>query len=227
MSIGKNVVMILLILTLCGVGVLRAMDPKNQDILSGKVPAQVLGVIVLHGAGLAASLLLTERNYNPTGLDLKQDQVFQTAESMFQIQTGRDGVYTIFGSYGVGRMYRPWLAGIMQGSLIEFQGRESRACGVSVEGRARLIFLNLEKISIHYDCGLGVCLTDRDFPAGGTKTNFSSSFGLGSMMKIAPGVSWNLGFRHVHISNGGLIAGDERNPGFDSNGIYTGLVLYM
>lgn len=205
---------------------LHASGEKNPDILSGKVPAQVLGVILLHGAGIGSSLLLTDRDYSKVFADHNQDQVFNTAESMCQIQSGGEGIYSVSTAYGMGRMFRPWLAGIARASLMEFQSRTQKASGASLEGGLGLIFLNRDGFKIYYDCGFGLCLTDRAFPKNGTKTNFISSFGVGSVLRIAPGVNWKIGFRHIHISNGGLIAGDERNPGYDSNGIFTGLVFF-
>jgi hypothetical protein len=160
------------------------------------------------------------------GIDFNQDQVFYVAESMCQTQSGREEIFSTYGSYGVGKMFRPWLAGIVKGNLIEFQSKREHTFGTSLDGEIRLIFLNKDKIKLHYNCGFGVCLTDKEFPANGTKTNFISFFGVGSMFRIAPGVNWKIGYRHVHISNGGLIAGDDRNPGFDSNGIFTGLMFF-
>jgi len=183
-------------------GSLRATEPKTPDILSGEIPAQVLGVILLHGAGIGSSLLLTEKNFEKQYADHNQDQLFSSAESMFQLQSGGEEIFLVSTAYGVGKMFRPWLAGIARGSLMEFQTRKEKTRGASLEGGLGLVFLNKDKLKLYYDCGFGVCLTDRDFPANGTKTNFVSSFGVGSVLRIAAGVNLKFGYRHIHISNG-------------------------
>jgi hypothetical protein len=215
----------LLFLAVSRIAPLRAESIAEQSLFTDKIPAQVLGAIVLHGAGIGTALLLTDKDLSHKYPELDQDDVFCIYETMYQIEAGSGNADTATWAYGWGKVFRPWLAGILKGSVGEYNSHDIESFGASLETDLRIFLLRKKTWNISYECGFGLCYNDRDFPPGGTKLNFGSVFGLGAMVRLKDGIFWNLGYRHRHISNAGIIAGDDHNPGYDSNGVYSGLVI--
>ncbi|HNT52273.1 MAG TPA: acyloxyacyl hydrolase [Candidatus Syntrophosphaera sp.] len=197
----------------------------ESRFIEDKVPLRVFGIVVLHGAGLGAALLLTQPDSLSRGVELGQSDVFALYETQLQLGSGRNTEDLIGVNLGLGKMLRPWLESHAKLHLLSLQDRGFVTIGGAFDLGFRLLFPQQGKWKCFYDSGVGICLTQRDFPAGGTKLNFMSSFGAGVLYRVRPGLWWQAGYRHSHISNAGWIAGDDRNPGYDANGAYTGFLL--
>lgn len=213
------------ILAFISCGALQARTAEPGRFIEEKVPLRVFGIILAHGVGLGSALLLSHPDSLSRGEELGQSDVFTGYEPMFLAGSGRSEA-DLFGlSLSRGKMLRPWLLGNARGWLLNMQDHEPETWGGAMDLGFRILPLRSQNWKPYYDIAVGVVYTGKDFPAGGTKINFMSSFGAGLLYRIEPGMWWQAGFRHAHISNAGWIAGDGRNPGFDANGAYTGFIL--
>ena len=204
---------------------LTPLQAESGKFITEKVPLRVFGVIVAHGVGLGSALLLTGPDLLSRGSELGQSDVFAIYETQFLTGSGKSLADLTDLNLGWGKMLRPWLEGHAKVHLIAVQERDLDNAGASLDLGFRLLYPQKGDWRAFYDSGVGPCLTDKDFPAGGTTFNFMSSFGVGILHLIEPGLWWQAGFCHVHISNAGWIEGDGHNPGFDANGAYTGFVI--
>ena len=57
----------------------------------------------------------------------------------------------------------------------------------------------------------------------GTRFNFTTKYSLGAEFQLCKSVLLQLGVRHFHLSNGN-IKGIQRNPSYDGNGLFAGLI---
>ena len=81
--------------------------------------------------------------------------------------------------------------------------------------------LNTEGIRISFDNGVGPVYFFQTFPEGGTRFNFSTTYGIEIEVKTQR-MSYAFGGRNTHFSNA-FIAGRDRNPAFDGAGLYFSL----
>jgi hypothetical protein len=198
---------------------------QQEKMFTDRIPAQVLAAILLHAGGIGAGLIFTDKDTLSIGQELGQDETFTLYEVNHQIRARHPNVYMLENKVGWGRMLRPWLAGSVRGGIMHLDDNGTNTEGLSLEGGIQLFLWRKPSIKVFYDVGFGPCLTNNPLPSGGTKFNFASRFGLGVLFRVHPNVHCELGYRHVHISNGGLINGDNHNPGFDSDGAFSGMVL--
>lgn len=222
---AKHLIVCLAFVSGCSTGLLRAQSSASGKALMERVPLRVVGVILAHGVGLGTALILSRPDEGSRGQDLGQSDSFYTYESVLLTGSGknRSDLYSL--SLGGGKMIRPWLAANLKGTTLSLRDGQLDTQGLALELGFRLYPLRSAYWKLYYDSAVGACYTDLEFPRKGTKVNFISSLGLGLLYRIEPGLHWQLGFRHAHVSNAGWIAGDGRNPGFDANGAYTGLVI--
>ena len=222
---AKHLIVCLALLVSGSASLLRAQSSTANKALMEKVPLRVVGVILAHGVGLGAALVLSRPDEASRGQELGQGDSFYTYESILLTGSGRNrsDLYSL--SLGGGKLIRPWLAANLKGTALSLRDGQLDTQGMALELGFRIYPLRSSDWKLYYDSAVGACYTGREFPSNGTKVNFVSSFGLGLLYRIEPGLHWQLGFRHAHISNAGWIAGDGRNPGFDANGAYTGLII--
>jgi len=103
------------------------------------------------------------------------------------------------------------------------ENTDARVVGTGLSGLLRLDIFTFRKNSVFIDGGLGLVFTSDDFPPGGTFWNLMSRYGAGLSINIKPNMNLGLGLRHIHFSNGKGI-GHPRNPAYDGNGVYLGLI---
>jgi hypothetical protein len=106
--------------------------------------------------------------------------------------------------------------------IVEFKDFDSERYGVGFAGFVRVDLFDFRFHSLFVDLGYGMVFTDKSFPPGGTKWNFTRRYGGGLTIKINPDARLMIGWRHMHISNGKGF-GHPRNPAYDSNGLFGGL----
>lgn len=106
------------------------------------------------------------------------------------------------------------------------RGEENTAAnvfGFGVSGLLRIDLITYAGNGLFIDGGYGLLLTSADFPPGGTRWNFTTRYGSGISITVKPDLNIRAGVRHIHISNGKGI-GHPRNPAYDGNGAYVGLI---
>lgn len=97
-----------------------------------------------------------------------------------------------------------------------------RTGGLGVELTFQWHIYSGRKIRLAYDNGVGPNYFLQAFPAGGTRFNFSTHYGLTIQIRI-PGERWvTLGIRNLHVSNAD-IKGVTRNPALDGLGLIVGI----
>ena len=195
-------------------------DPFDLD--------EVVGIahftrLILPVSALTAALLLTEPQENV-------DNAVGTMRQGSWFIDGRAGYYQgyhehrtdIFeGASGFGYFLRSWLAVGMEFHATRF--RDDRLGTSAVGGRPFVRWqLNKKCWSFYFEQGLGMIFSKENFPPGGTKINFTPAYGIGVIYHFLDKVHFVISARHYHLSNGGLIKGSDRNPGFDGNGLYAG-----
>lgn len=71
----------------------------------------------------------------------------------------------------------------------------------------------------------GMLQASRQLPPGGSHTNFTQDTGVGVEVKLTDEVSWLVGYRLRHLSNGYIFAAD--NPSQNDQQIYTGFAITL
>ncbi|MBN2542084.1 acyloxyacyl hydrolase [bacterium] len=203
-----------------------ALDYDWRDPLSvpGILDVPAWTGVLMQGFALTASLLLS----SPESHVENVPGTFRFGSHYYYSRAGYYQGYhhhhtDVFeGSAGFGYFLRDWLA--VGGDFYAVKLRDDRLSTGGIGGKyfIRWHLVRKRKWSAYYENGLGILLTHEDFPPGGTKVNFTPAYGVGFTYKMADHAHMILCFRHYHISNGGLVAGENRNPGFDANGIYSG-----
>ena len=120
-----------------------------------------------------------------------------------------------------GYQLRRWIGMGGEVQFLKFKNTEVSTPGLGSNIWFNWNFLNRPKFRAYFDNGFGIVGTAKEFPQGGTKFNFSTTYGLGVDLKIRDGTMVKLGVRNMHISNAYLF-GDDRNPAFDSIGFLIG-----
>ena len=91
-----------------------------------------------------------------------------------------------------------------------------------------------KKIKLFFEYGAGVSISLRNFPMTGTgknadtgrvgtRLNLTSKYGAGIEFDMNKKFLLQYAVRHFHLSNGN-IKGIERNPSYDSNGFFIGVI---
>ena len=79
-------------------------------------------------------------------------------------------------------------------------------------------FIRFEHWSVFLNHGIGPVVFFEEFPPGGTKLNGLIQYGLGMSAHVGKSTTFQLGLRHIHISNGKGMVDD--NPSYDGRGAY-------
>lgn len=130
---------------------------------------------------------------------------------------------SVFEGYlGIAKDVRNWLTVGVESHLTRFKGQQLGTEAFGLRSFARWHLINRRRFSTYLEAGFGIAATEDEFPPGGTQFNFTEVGGVGLNHRITEDVNVLVGIRHYHLSNGDLIEGAERNPGFDGNGLYIG-----
>jgi hypothetical protein len=113
----------------------------------------------------------------------------------------------------------------VEGGLWHFNQRGKNAVGLNAAMVFRWHFYNQDPISLYLDTGIGLLVSTRNVPSGGTGFNLTPRVGGGMTWRLTDdGVRLQLGARWHHISNA-RIHGDDRNPSRDAPYFYAGLIF--
>jgi hypothetical protein len=74
-----------------------------------------------------------------------------------------------------------------------------------------------KKSHFFFNYDLGGIFIFKEFPIGGTRFNFTPTYGLNYEYKVGNNAQLGVGVKHMHISNA-YIFGDDKNPSFDALG---------
>lgn len=98
---------------------------------------------------------------------------------------------------------------------------------VGLSGVVRRRLVPLGRTQTFLEAGLGVSLATRPVPARGTEVNFLLQAGGGLLRPLGSRTSLILGTRLWHLSNGGIIRNQRRNPDIEGIGGYAGLQVHF
>jgi hypothetical protein len=198
-----------------------ACDPL--DVIDEAVPVPQAVSVVLPVVSVALALVLTDADEEESTGRLMQaggQAVFSQAGYYASCHESRTDVFE--GGVGGSINVRRWLnVGI---ELHATRLRDERIGTGAVGGRlfVRWHVLNRRRTAQFFEQGLGLIASRKPFPPGGTRLNFTPVYGISAVQRVTEKMQLVVGLRHYHISNAGLAAGADRNPGFDSNGVYVG-----
>lgn len=109
------------------------------------------------------------------------------------------------------------LTGSWEEGTLREERLDSQAWGAGPEVEASFRLFTLGRVSGRADFLGGVYLYDRDFPAGGKRYNGMLQAGLSLNYALGTQDSVSLGYRWMHVSNGGGMESD--NPSYEAAGI--------
>ncbi len=111
------------------------------------------------------------------------------------------------------------LAGEMTPLFIVFQSTQAYGAGLTPVS-FRWNFVHAPRLAPYVELAGGMLWTDRAVPEGTTQFNFTAHAGLGVRLRVSERSRLLLGYRYLHLSNGGRAAA---NPGVNSNSVYGGI----
>ena len=177
-------------------------------------------------AAVAASLIFT-----------KKDPAFQKRMSAYYetgFSIGYKSPYTSVFQNDIGFMYdiRKWMTAGLGLNIFHFKDQTNNTWCFGIRPFARWYPYRSKKTSLFFEYGAGLSYSLNKFPLTGTgweadtartgtKFNVTSKYGIGFVIHCNDRLSLQTGIRHFHLSNGNL-AGIQRNPSHDSNGIFLG-----
>ncbi len=220
-------ILVLFMVLLFAMGQLSAWDYRNPLDFDDEVDIPGFVRILVPVAAFTSVLVLTKPDNESRGKEFGQDALFRIHEGAYQRSYHSDETDVFSGAGGFGKMLRPWLAASVNGHLIGLRDSRTGAYGPMGSICSRWFLYREDTSKLFVDFGLGMVYFDRVFPFGGTRFNFTQYYTLGLMYEVKQGVFWQVGYKHLHVSNGGLIEGEGHNPGFDSNGAFAGFVISM
>ena len=92
--------------------------------------------------------------------------------------------------------------------------------GLGLAGTGRLDLVRIKGLQLFIDTGIGFLLCSDQFPPGGTFWNFTQRYVVGVSVRFLTNANLLLGVNRLHISN----AGYKRNPSYDGNGAFLGVM---
>lgn len=128
-----------------------------------------------------------------------------------------------------------WMGVGTEFNLFHFADNTNNTVGLGLRPFVRWYAVNGEKINLFFEYGAGVSYSLNRFPLTGTgwksdtartgtHFNFTTKYGIGSELRLSERFIVQAGIRHFHLSNGN-IKGVSRNPSYDSNNIFLGLLI--
>lgn len=179
-------------------------------------------------AAVTACLILTKKD------TLLQKKIFlyEDAGAYF----GYKPPYTSAFQNNTGVLYtlRPWMSVGAEFSVMHFSDNINNTNGFGVRPFARWYFARTKRIKFFFDYGAGISYSIDRFPLTGTgikpdtartgtRFNFITRYGAGAEWRLSNKINLQVGARHTHLSNGN-IRGIGRNPSFDGNGAFIGML---
>ncbi len=101
---------------------------------------------------------------------------------------------------------------------------ETHLAGLGFSAYFKWSIIKKDKFVLDYDNGVGPNLFLQGYPAGGTKLNFTTHYGLSFTIKTNHANWWVIKVTNIHLSNAD-IRGRTRNPALDALGISVGIQL--
>lgn len=92
--------------------------------------------------------------------------------------------------------------------------------GVGLAGSTRLDVIQKDRHTLFVAFRLGFLLCSDQLPPGGTFWNFTQRYVVGVSIRFLTNTNLLLGVNRLHISN----AGYKRNPSYDGNGAFVGVM---
>ncbi len=179
-------------------------------------------------AGMAACLLLTKKDSS------LQQQVTFYQEAGYSFSYKFPYTNSLQNEVGIMINLRKWISAGLGWNLFHFSDKINNTLGFGFRPFARWYPFAFKKAKIFFEYGAGASYSFDKFPMSGTgwesdtarigtRFNFTTKYGIGVEIKINKTVSLQSGLRHFHLSNGNL-AGIQRNPSYDGNGFFAGLL---
>lgn len=200
-------------------------DPLDFENLHGIKQFQNILIPV----GFLGSLLLTDAKHDSSqGFGtIRSGSWFIHSRASYYRGYQSAGVKTsktkiVEGTIGFGHYFRKWLATGMDFHVARFNDQDIETSALGSRLFVRWHLISFRRWSLYFEQGAGIIFIKSEFPPFGTKTNFTPTYGLGMSFKLFQHIYFMVSVRHYHLSNGGLIDGPRRNPGFDANGFYIG-----
>jgi hypothetical protein len=106
-------------------------------------------------------------------------------------------------------------------------GRARDAVLVGISGLARRRFFSTGRNEAFVELGVGAALATLAVPRTGTAFNFLLQGGGGVVRALSPRTSLVAGARLWHLSNGGIVLNQHRNPDIEGLGGYAGLQVHF
>ena len=177
---------------------------------------------------IAASLIFT-----------KNDSSFQKRVSFYQEAGAAFGYKSPFSNSfqnDAGIMYaiRKWMALGLTINILYFNDDINNTWAFGFRPFIRWYPYQRNKIKLFFEYGAGCAYSISRFPLTGTgwkadtartgtRFNFTTKYSAGAEFQLCKSVLLQLGVRHFHLSNGN-IKGIQRNPSYDGNGLFAGLI---
>ena len=92
--------------------------------------------------------------------------------------------------------------------------------GVGLAGSIRMDVIRKNRHNLFIAFRLGFLVCSDQLPPGGTFWNFTQRYVVGISVRFLPNANLLLGINRLHISN----AGYKRNPSYNGNGVFTGVM---
>jgi len=192
----------------------RAYDIRDPlDIDPVYDPTSAVGPIV-SGLIIATSLFLTRAEGIPS-----PKRAIETRMSLIA-GYGHDDADITRGHMGFAWHVRNWLSLGVDGFLAAARGDTERTVGAGGGLFFRWELLHSHRSTFFFEQNGGFVLFESPFPAGGTRLNGQTSYGVGAEISLTPKSHLLFLVGHQHVSNGQR--GLQANPAFDGIGIYTG-----
>lgn len=175
-------------------------------------------------AAIAATFLLGE-------IFSKKDTLTKFRGSLF-VEPGvyagydnRRGIITGINNLGMQYRVLRWMAVGGEVYAYIYQGPLNNTAGFGARPFARWYLIHNQKFDLFFEYGAGIIWNLNNFPITsdpnntGTQFNFTPKYSLGAEFKLDETTWFEFGIRHAHVSNG-YIFGPNRNPAYDSDGVF-------
>jgi hypothetical protein len=128
------------------------------------------------------------------------------------------------GALAAGVTWREGWAALVELDIARAVHARSRDAGlVGLSGLVRWYGWHRGATAAFVEGGVGASTATAPVPPRGTRFNFLAHAGVGLSRSVRPGLALLVAGRWLHLSNGGLVAGDQRNPDLQAIGGYAAL----
>jgi hypothetical protein len=193
-----------------------------KNILLKIMRLKLLVVILLVGA----SLVQAQESKNTTPAIQKGSTFLNTYleyfdnVSVFNLNVER-GCYPLKPLSLIGGLHMLFASGYRVYAGYPRKTKDTDVLGLGFAGTVRYDLVRVKRSALFIDASLGFLLCTDKFPPDGTFWNFTQRYTAGVSLKIHKKVNLLMGARHLHVSN----AGYKRNPSYDGNGPFAGVMF--